>query len=46
MSVLEQTVWTILGYGAMPFIFLSGFIAVAVASCALLVALGVQPADE
>ncbi|MFS1165634.1 TIGR02808 family protein, partial [Aeromonas salmonicida] len=25
MSLLEQTIWTVLGYGAMPFIFLSGF---------------------
>ncbi|HAU4904623.1 TPA: TIGR02808 family protein, partial [Aeromonas hydrophila] len=23
MSLLEQTIWTVLGYGAMPFIFLS-----------------------
>ncbi|HAU4968709.1 TPA: TIGR02808 family protein, partial [Aeromonas hydrophila] len=21
MSLLEQTIWTVLGYGAMPFIF-------------------------
>ncbi|MFM5687705.1 TIGR02808 family protein, partial [Aeromonas caviae] len=23
MSLLEHTIWTVLGYGAMPFIFLS-----------------------
>ena len=36
MSLLEQTIWNMLGYGAMPFIFLSGFVAVAVTCCLLL----------
>ncbi|WP_341665545.1 TIGR02808 family protein [Vibrio sp.] len=29
MSTLESVIWHILGYGAMPFIILSGFVAVA-----------------
>ncbi|BCS47684.1 hypothetical protein JUNP479_0348 [Aeromonas jandaei] len=46
MSLLEHTIWTVLGYGAMPFIFLSGFVAVAVTCCALLNAFGVQSAEK
>ena len=46
MSLLEQTIWNILGYGAMPFIFLSGFVAVAVTCCLLLNAFGVQSAEK
>ena len=46
MSLLERTIWTVLGYGAMPFIFLSGFVAVAVTCCALLNAFGVQSAEK
>jgi uncharacterized protein (TIGR02808 family) len=29
MSTFESIIWHILGYGAMPFIFIIGFIAVA-----------------
>ena len=32
MSTLESIFWHILGYGTMPFIFVVGFIGVAVAS--------------
>ena len=32
MSTLESIIWHILGYGAMPFIFIVGFIGVAIAS--------------
>ncbi|MDO2949329.1 TIGR02808 family protein [Aeromonas simiae] len=46
MSLLEQTIWTVLGYGVMPFIFLSGFLAVAVVSCVLLNACGVKPVER
>lgn len=46
MSLLEHTIWTVLGYGAMPFIFLSGFVAVAVICCMLLNAFGVQSAEK
>lgn len=46
MNLLEETIWTILGYGAMPFIFLSGFVAVALVSCVLLNAFGVKPAER
>ena len=46
MSLLEHTIWTVLGSGAMPFIFLSGFVAVAVTCCMLLNAFGVQSAEK
>ena len=46
MSLLEQTIWNILGYGAMPFIFLSGLVAVAVTCCLLLNAFGVKSAEK
>ena len=46
MSLLEHTIWTVLGYGAMPFIFLSGFVAVAVTCCMLLNAFGEQSAEK
>ncbi len=36
MSQLESIIWHILGYGAMPFIILSGFAAVAAVSLWLL----------
>lgn len=32
MSTLESVIWHILGYGAMPFIILSGFVGVAAVS--------------
>ena len=46
MSLLEHTIWTVLGYGVMPFIFLSGFIAVAVTCCVLLNAFGVESGEK
>ncbi|ALP41206.1 TIGR02808 family protein [Aeromonas schubertii] len=46
MSALEHTIWTVLGYSVMPFIFLSGFVAVAVVSCWLLNTFGVEPAKR
>ncbi|ELA6588611.1 TIGR02808 family protein [Vibrio alginolyticus] len=36
MSTLESVIWHILGYGAMPVIILSGFVAVAAISLWLL----------
>ncbi|GLS83277.1 TIGR02808 family protein [Paraferrimonas haliotis] len=36
MSTLESIIWHILGYAAMPSIFIVGFIAVAVVSMAIL----------
>lgn len=45
MSFLEHTIWTVLGYGAMPIIFLSGFIAVAVTCCVLLNVFGVKSGE-
>ena len=32
MSTLESIIWHILGYGTMPFIFIAGFVGVAVLS--------------
>ncbi|MDA0148296.1 TIGR02808 family protein [Vibrio sp. LaRot3] len=39
MSTLESVIWHILGYSAMPFIILSGFVAVA-AICVWILSLG------
>ncbi|AEY01927.1 hypothetical protein GU3_10855 [Oceanimonas sp. GK1] len=36
MSAMEKLVWNVLGYAAMPLIFLFGFIAVSVAACLIL----------
>ena len=36
MSTFENIIWHILGYGAMPFIFIAGFVAVAAGSLWLL----------
>ena len=36
MSALESTIWTILGYAAMPTIFVVGFIITAVVTCYVL----------
>lgn len=36
MSTLENVIWHILGYAAIPVIFLSGFLAVAVISVGIL----------
>lgn len=40
MSVLEYFIWHLLGYSAMPLIFLAGFIAVALICLPLLRLLG------
>ena len=42
MSTLESVIWHVLGYLAMPTIFLAGFIAVAVAAVLVLKAMGVK----
>ncbi|GHA18816.1 TIGR02808 family protein [Oceanisphaera arctica] len=36
MSVLEKLVWDVLGYTAMPLIFLLGFVGVSVGACLIL----------
>ena len=36
MSALENILWHVLGYGIMPFIFIVGFVGVAIASLWLL----------
>ena len=36
MSTLEAIIWNILGYSAMPLIFLGGFAATAVVACFLI----------
>ncbi|GAA3528020.1 TIGR02808 family protein [Zobellella aerophila] len=36
MSALEKLIWNVLGYAAMPVIFLIGFIGVAVFTCLVL----------
>ncbi|PSJ37452.1 TIGR02808 family protein [Zobellella taiwanensis] len=33
MSALEKLIWNVLGYTAMPLIFLFGFVAVSVFTC-------------
>ncbi|WP_369601615.1 TIGR02808 family protein [Hahella sp. SMD15-11] len=46
MSALESLIWTILGYAAMPAIFLFGFIATAVVACILLDLMGYTPEER
>lgn len=36
MSALESLIWNVLGYSAMPMIFLGGFVATVVVACFLL----------
>ncbi|WP_445398251.1 TIGR02808 family protein [Zobellella sp. An-6] len=36
MSALEKLIWNVLGYTAMPLIFLTGFIGVSVVTCLIL----------
>lgn len=43
MSDLEQLIWNILGYSSMPFIFLFGFIATALAAVVILTTFGAKP---
>lgn len=45
MSAFESMVWTVLGYLAMPSIFIIGFIAVAMVSLGLLKVLGKESAE-
>lgn len=40
MSALESLVWMILGYTAMPIIFIAGLVATALVTCYLLEATG------
>lgn len=35
MSTLETIIWNVLGYSAMPLIFLGGFVATAIVACFL-----------
>ena len=43
MSPLESMIWTILGYAAMPTIFIVGFIITAMVTCFLLDMTGNSP---
>ncbi len=36
MSAMESLIWNVLGYSAMPMIFIGGFLATAVVACFLL----------
>ncbi|MBW8190971.1 TIGR02808 family protein [Neiella marina] len=45
MSQLESFIWHVLGYAAMPAIFLFGFIGIAVVCLFILKWMGVQPVD-
>jgi uncharacterized protein (TIGR02808 family) len=40
MSALEEFIWNVLGYSAMPFIFITGFVISAVVICFVLEKLG------
>lgn len=46
MSAIESMIWTVLGYLAMPMIFIVGFTGVAVVAMALLNLLGVKSAEQ
>ena len=49
MSTLESIFWNILGYSAIPFIFIVGFLIIAVAGCFLVERAGYgaeEPHDE
>lgn len=45
MSALESLIWTILGYAAMPAIFLFGFAATAIVACIMLDLMGYKPRE-
>ncbi|RJG48681.1 TIGR02808 family protein [Motilimonas pumila] len=45
MSTLESVIWHVLGYSAMPFIFLMGFLGVCVASIYILKVCGAKPVE-
>lgn len=46
MSAMESMIWTILGYLAMPTIFIIGFVGVAAVAMVLLKMLGVKSAQQ
>ena len=46
MSALESTIWNVLGYLAMPTIFIIGFAGVAAVSLGLLKILGSKPTQS
>ncbi|MCM2679729.1 TIGR02808 family protein [Echinimonas agarilytica] len=46
MSTLESIIWHILGYAAMPMIFIFGFIGVALVSLLFLHLRGVKPVED
>ncbi len=46
MSTLESVIWHLLGYLAMPMIFVFGFTAVAAGCIWLLHLLGVKPVEQ
>ena len=46
MSELESIIWHILGYSAMPFIFIGGFFGVFVVGAAILKFKGKHPVEE
>ena len=46
MSALESMVWTILGYLAMPLIFIIGFVGVVVVTLVILRMLGKGPIED
>lgn len=45
MSTLESIIWHVLGYSAMPFIFLMGFLGVCITSIYILKACGAKPIE-
>jgi len=46
MSALESMIWTVLGYLAMPAIFIFGFVGVAAVSLVILKMLNKQPSKQ
>ncbi len=46
MSALETTIWNILGYTAMPTIFIAGFIGVFLVALTILNLLGEESVDS
>ncbi len=45
MSTLETLIWNILGYSAMPLIFLGGFAGTAFVACMLMDMLGIKSVE-
>ena len=46
MSQLESIIWHVLGYSAMPVIFIAGFIGVFFGAAAILKVCGATPVEE